>query len=113
MSLTELRECGLRLYRLLRKLHNSLEGDFAVLGNKFIKNEFKQHHYPTMPNFTADHYIIFMKEWTDYLVTMSQRETRMFGKPMHPETFNLLTSKQKESLRLLKIDIYERHNKKE
>lgn len=111
MSLAELRQCGLRLYRLLLKLHSSLDPDFAVLGNKFMRNEFKQHHHPTMTDFNTDHYIIFIKEWTEYLVTMSQRETRLYGKALSPQTSGMLTAQQKESLRLLKVEIYERQKK--
>lgn len=110
MSLPELRHCGLRLYRLLLKLHGSLDPNFATLGNKFVRNEFKQHHYPKIPDFTTGHYILFMKEWTNYLISMSEPDTRLYGRAIDPATLGKLNSKQKESLRQLKLEIYGRED---
>lgn len=59
---------GLLIFRLILKLHLKMPRRFTELGNDYVRNEFKQHHFPQMENFSAEHYSIFLKKWEEYLL---------------------------------------------
>ena len=55
-----------RLYRRLLRLHESLPEDFATLGRRFIREEFKKHK-----DVSQEQARMFTKEWTVSSVRMS------------------------------------------
>ena len=58
MSVSARREV-FRLYRRLLKLHETLPGDFATLGRRFVQEEFKKHK-----GVSQEEAKMFTKEWT-------------------------------------------------
>jgi hypothetical protein len=68
--LAKLRTDGLLVYRKILKMHRTLPPKMQAMGNVYLRDEFKRHHYPEMENFTEDHYRIFLAAWRNYVVEL-------------------------------------------
>ena len=51
------------VYRKCLKLHNSFPQRMKLIGNAYIKDEFKRHHDPDNEDFKAEQYTLFLQEW--------------------------------------------------
>jgi hypothetical protein len=89
---------ALILYRQLLKLHKTLPKNMRDLGNKYIKDEFKQHLYPKIPSFNAAHYITFIQSWKKYAEEMQNPEIRMFGRRLTSEEIQAMSPAQKNTI---------------
>ena len=89
---------ALKLYRQLLNLHKALPKEMRQLGNKYIKEEFKRHLYPSIPNFNAAHYLTFLQSWKKYAADMQDPEIRLFGRRLTPEEIQAMTPSQKSTL---------------
>ena len=47
-----------RLYKIIFKLHKSLPAELQLIGNSYVRNEFKLHK-----NASPEHVRVFMTEW--------------------------------------------------
>jgi len=95
---TKLKVEGLKCYRNILLLHRKLPEEFQNLGNNYVKEEFKKHHYPTIPNFSAAHYTTFLSQWQTYLELMSQPETQLYGRNLQPEELQKMSKQQRETI---------------
>ena len=59
MTAVSVRREVLRLYKRLLRLHERLPGDFATLGQRFVREEFKKHK-----SVSQEQAKMFTKEWT-------------------------------------------------
>ncbi len=42
-----------------------------ALGDVYMRDEFKRHHFPDMEKFTEDHYRTFLAAWRNYIVELT------------------------------------------
>lgn len=98
MSLTRSRTEGLKIYRKILKLHKLMPEEMMQLGNVYVREEFKKHHYPTIDNFTVAHYFTFLTSWKDYLLQMANPEIRLYGRNLTSEEMEALNKEQKETI---------------
>ncbi|KAI8901152.1 hypothetical protein BC833DRAFT_579193 [Globomyces pollinis-pini] len=81
----------LSLYRSIRKLHRNLPPELEVLGNAYLKSEFKRHK-------TADSKFLiqFKKEWESYHQTLLSQihDESKIGKSLEKDKLNNLSNAQ-------------------
>ncbi|CAG9320737.1 unnamed protein product [Blepharisma stoltei] len=104
MSLIRSRTEGLKVYRKILKCHKLLPEEMMKLGNAYVREEFKKHHYPKIEKFTAAHYLTFLTSWKDYLLQMANPETRLYGRNLTSEEVNAMSKEQKETINKYKTN---------
>lgn len=62
------------LYKAILRLHRGMPGELRALGDQYVRDEFKRHK-TAEPEFVP----VFMKEWTNYALTMSKQMGRKSG----------------------------------
>ncbi|KAG5682253.1 hypothetical protein PVAND_011617 [Polypedilum vanderplanki] len=92
------------LYKSILKLHKGLPKELQLMGNEYVRDEFKRH---SKLNIEKDQKIIttFMWEWTDYAITLAkqlgikgiQREERL-GKNLDESQLSYLNDEQSVQL---------------
>lgn len=97
-GLPALRLEGLAVYRRILKLHNTLPREFRVLANAYVQDEFRKHHFPTMPLFSPNHYFTFLNSWRQYLRDMQKPEVRLYGKALSPQDLGSMSRDQRLKL---------------
>ncbi|KAL3674949.1 hypothetical protein V7S43_000873 [Phytophthora oleae] len=86
----------LTLYKRILTLHRQkLEPHMRVLGDQYVRDEFKRHK-GAAPKFVP----LFMREWEQYAAVMTQKKDR-FGQELSSEDKQLLDAGQKDKLRSL------------
>ncbi|POM72618.1 ACN9 domain containing hypothetical protein [Phytophthora palmivora] len=86
----------LALYRRILTLHRQqLEPHMRVLGDQYVRDEFKRHK-----NAATKFVPLFLQEWEQYAEVMSQKKNR-FGQELSAEDKQLLDGEQKVKLRSL------------
>ncbi|KAG7382628.1 acetate non-utilizing protein 9 [Phytophthora pseudosyringae] len=86
----------LALYRRILTLHRQkLEPHMRVLGDQYVRDEFKRHK-SAAPKFVP----LFVREWEQYAAAMAQKKDR-FGQELSGEDKQLLDGEQKVKLRSL------------
>ncbi|XP_055542983.1 succinate dehydrogenase assembly factor 3, mitochondrial [Wyeomyia smithii] len=63
------------LYKTILKLHRGLPAELHLLGDQYVKDEFRRHK-----SCSVEEANLFMKEWTDYAVTLAN-QLHFKGKP--------------------------------
>uniref|UniRef100_A0A914PQD7 Succinate dehydrogenase assembly factor 3 n=1 Tax=Panagrolaimus davidi TaxID=227884 RepID=A0A914PQD7_9BILA len=57
------------LYKRILRLHYGLPTkEMRIMGDSYVKDEFRRHK-----NATREHALHFLKEWTDYCMTLSKQ----------------------------------------
>ncbi|ETI39185.1 hypothetical protein F441_15009 [Phytophthora nicotianae CJ01A1] len=86
----------LALYKRILTLHRQkLEPHMRVLGDQYVRDEFKRHK-SAASKFVPP----FMQEWEQYAAVMSDKKDR-FGQELSAEDKKLLDGEQKVKLRSL------------
>jgi hypothetical protein len=86
----------LALYRRILTLHRQkLEPHMRVLGDQYVRDEFKRHK-GAAPKFVP----LFLREWEQYAAVMESKQSR-FGQELSAEDSQLLDGEQKVKLRSL------------
>jgi hypothetical protein len=89
---------GVVLYRAILKAHSTkLPSDLKVLGNAYVRNEFKLHKKVESTKELQK----FFTAWDYYLDEINKR-TSIFGKDLEKEEQSSLTEEQHEKLQELK-----------
>eukprot|EP01041_Mallomonas_annulata_P010386 gene10386-21663_t len=93
---------ALSLYRLILPL------DLRMVGDDYVRNEFKQHKNATS-QFLPD----FFRSWRDYLTMLNvQSNDRVFGMNLDNTERNALSKDQSEKLKVLKKEVDNENNNK-
>ncbi|OWZ16548.1 putative mitochondrial protein [Phytophthora megakarya] len=86
----------LALYRRILTLHRQkLEPHMRVLGDQYVRDEFKRHK-----DAAAKFVPLFLQEWQQYAAAMSQKQSR-FGEELSSADKQLLDGEQKLKLQSL------------
>lgn len=88
------------LYRRILKVHKvKLPEDMRELGNKFVRNEFKQ-HLKSEKKFQE----VFKSKWSSYLRQLESAPlASQLGKNLEDNEVNALTDDQKKKLEEMRI----------
>ncbi|KAG3091331.1 hypothetical protein PI124_g16357 [Phytophthora idaei] len=86
----------LALYRRILTLHRQkLESHMRVLGDQYVRDEFKRHKS------VASKFVpLFLREWEQYVAVMADKKNR-FGQELSVADKQLLDGEQKVKLRSL------------
>lgn len=85
------------LYKNILKLHRKLPVELRLIGNKYLRDEFKRHK-------TAEMYYVgmFMREWNNYYSQLSQQVNLttdiLVNNQENPLTDTLVKNKQKKEI---------------
>lgn len=86
------------LYKTCLKLHKGLPTHMQMLGDAYVKDEFKRHKTAT-----PEQAQIFMEAWAKYAMTVSKQigvkgmkrgSSSVLGDAFKPEDFDMFTSEQ-------------------
>lgn len=69
-----------------------------VLGNKYIREEFQKHLYPTIQNFNQAHFQTFMDSWKTYANDMKNPEIMTYGRKLSPDELKAMSPSQKKAI---------------
>jgi|688.fasta_scaffold1078252_2 hypothetical protein len=97
-SLSELRREGLRIFLRILKLHKTLPDEMKELGNSYVRQEFRLHHFPESELFSVTHYVTFLNSWKDYLEEMQKTEVRLYGRDLTSEEISKMNKQQKTTI---------------
>ncbi len=86
------------LYRNILREHRRMPDRMRVIGNDYVRLEFKQHK-----SAEEKHLDMFFVAWDNYLSTLKrQNQDEGFGKDLDSQTKGLLSEEQENKLKSLK-----------
>merc|ERR1719253_68629 len=86
---------GRALFRSIMRLHRTkLPVQMRALGDPYVRKEFKLHYEPQVK---PSHRVMFIKQWNDYVDTLSLQAT-VVGQDMSEEQQSKLNDEQKKQM---------------
>ncbi|KAJ8687137.1 hypothetical protein QAD02_022931 [Eretmocerus hayati] len=88
------------LYKVVLRLHRGLPAEVKELGDLYVKDEFRRHK-----NCTPDEANVFLNEWADYAIGLSEqlglrgpRSAKPLGKPLDLSDLDNMRDEQVQQL---------------
>ncbi|CEF64223.1 Protein ACN9 homolog, mitochondrial [Strongyloides ratti] len=93
------------LYKRILRLHYGLPSELKILGDGYVKEEFRRHK-----DATPEHSLLFLKEWTEYCTSLSKQLSGKglvegnLGQNLNPEIIDKMDEDKLYQLYELKIE---------